>query len=195
MDCLEPKDYLTSFVKLTNRLSGYYTHEKVAYPDIFAIPEAFNILIVLANKRDAMLFQSVGDAREENKEKVDQQQKHLELLGNHLKRMINFDFGLPNFNILVDTCGIYIYHSRIQHEVDARYKTKTMTDILRYLSPFQPENWDYMVSFKYNGHSFLSFGCIDSNLMFIEELKKRLEDYKFVANETGGKMQMLLKFQ
>jgi hypothetical protein len=141
---------------------------------------------VLTEKRDAMMFIAVGDPRSLEPNECKEVQERLILLKDELDQFITVYCQLEQFHFLVKDHCFYLYHDNLAEEVKEKSNSPNINDILRYLSQFEPENFTYWVQFKLNNIDFLNFGCIDVTLENIAELRKRLANYKSVANEIPG---------
>jgi hypothetical protein len=191
---LDPGMFADVYHKLVLILNRYYLHKytfQVDSSEEDAYLNAFNMLIVLTEKRDAMMFIAVGDPRNLEPNECTQVQERLILLKDELDqfiRVIRMYCQLDQFHFLVQDHCFYLYHDKLAKEVKEKSDTPFINDILGYLSDFEPENFVYWVQFKLNNISFLNFGCIDVTLENITELRQRLANYQSVANELPGWM-------
>jgi len=203
---LHPEDFLLVFGWLRKTLLNYhmhvYSHEQHCSehlnrdPEELATIDAFDVLIVLADKRPAVLFAGHGDPRVQDQKQVDEMQDHLKALKEELEAMICTKLNYQ-FKFLLKTCGFYLYHEDLQHVVtfiQQRNSGRKLTDILGYLAPYEPDRWICHAYFTFNGLRFLSFGmqCVRDN--DIQELQRRLVQYKSVAAKLDGKVTMGIEF-
>ncbi len=188
------EEYRDVFEKLQNLFKMYHHHKYTFEPAceerwaIFAAKtSAFNVLIVMAGKRKAMLFQSDKDPR--NEEFAEEDHARLLLLNVDMASLLK-ECQLFDYKVLCEIGGIYVYHIDVQLSMD----TAPLNDILGYLSPYEPDMWTHFVSFSFNQAPFLGFGCTQICPTNIEELRRRLRGYQTVAKYLDGKVTLALEF-
>ena len=164
-----------AFEKLRDLLYSYY-HD-MRCPEIDS--EAFSILLVLAGKREAMLFQTDFDPRDEDSEKFNdyaktEKTRALQLQQN-IKHLIFDELSLSGIDVRSDVSGhsFFIYSKQIQEPLSRSH--------LRYLCPYEPEKFTCYVGFDLNRKQIYGFGCFEITSTDFEELGRRLNAYKEVA--------------
>ena len=198
------KDYQYAFSRLKEIIQRYYEHEYNFTSNIedLTLPEsikvtttsdAFDILLVITGTRPAMLFQSVEDQSVDQKGDQELQEVSLQL-SQDLHTLIKHELGIRNIKVLFNSGDIWIYNKEIQNEVDEKLGTSKMTDILGYLSPFS-SNFTGFIHFKYNGYNLLSFGFKNLTTDKIQELRRRLQAYRSVAEQLDGKVDLSIDFK
>lgn len=171
---------LDLFNKLKLIFKTYY-HNCGKSGDYIIEFDAFNVLLVLSEKRNAMLFQGCGDDREEDKQWVEDMQNRLIELMEALRTLLNLNFYM-------ERCGFFMYNQNVNMNIENK------TDVLGYLCHFAPDDFTCSVKFLFDGNPFLCFGMIDITAEHITELKKRLADYQFVGSQINTSIKLRIDF-
>lgn len=186
------KDYQDVIEKLRTFFFQYHSHKYACEPacePAWAIRaaemSAFNVLIVLAGKREAMLFQSDKDPRNEELA----EESHTQLLSLYANMAI-FMQKWPTYKIACRIGGFYVYHIDMQMHLDQ----SDLSRFLGYLSPFEPNKWSHLIRFSLNRTDFLVFGCTELSFTNLTVLKHRLRSYQAVASCLGGQVRFALEF-
>lgn len=151
--------------------------------------EAFSILLVMTGARDAMLLQTFEDQSEQytTKEGWNEILEVMRDRCNKLKILIQQTHIINPCELLFDDGEVWIYNTSIQKEVDDKFETNNIYDILRYgcKYPKLEENC-VMYIFKYDGMHLFGIRSEKIDLNHIRNLLNQLERFKSVANILGN---------
>ena len=174
--------------------------------------EAFNILLVITNRRDAMLItpfdisESIHDSNDTttqhksldtNKNSNLQQEidniMHERYIG--LKNLIQNKFKLNSIDLLFRDTRAWIYNKSIQKEMDEKKETQDIYDVLRYGCRMPGLNKVAVkATYKHNGVSFI--GIVNKKVDFdhIRYLYDCLEKFKSLAKILNQKVSLDITF-
>lgn len=154
--------------------------------------EAFNILLVITNARDAMLMQSFED------QSIEQQgSKAIQtIMKERFVKLTELLKPIKNIQVLMDRdYDVWIYNIAIKEEVKEKFNTSQMTDVLRYGCQMPPDFVNVSAGyFKYNNQYFMGICFQKKDTM---KMKPLLNEYllKFqpLAKKLGGQVSLTFK--
>lgn len=153
---------------------------------------AFNILLVVTNHRDAMLFQSFEDQSPEQTG-VEEIKRVMNEMYMEIKDVIsNKDIGfyVDKYN------DLWIYNKKIQAEVDIKKDTKYFADILRYVFPYpRVSKITAFINFMYNNETFIGTSCEELGHDEIDFLRTQLMEFRKLSTIVGGKVSLQITFK
>jgi hypothetical protein len=160
--------------------------------------EAFNILLVLTNRRDAMLIQSFeGYNPDADKMKCLEEKINSIMLEKYdkLKLLIQNKYKFDSIDLLFQDDNIWIYNRSIQKEVDLKKETHHITDILRYECKFPSREVAFRAAYKCNDTVFIGISGAKINFDHIKYLYNCLEKYKQLADRLNQKVILNIEFR
>ncbi len=154
--------------------------------------EAFNILLVVTGARDALLMQAFEDQSDagEGGDEI-----HAVMKARFLK-VKNILDSVKNVTVRMDShYDVWIHHNRIQHEVEGKWNSAKLTDILRYgcKMPLKFNNACSAV-FHFNKQYFMGivFELQDFSKMSLFCLQT-LESFEPLASHLNGRVTVQFK--
>ncbi len=156
--------------------------------------QAFNIVLVIAGLRYAMLCEMRGSNIKKNK-KIKCEIKHItKQKYNELKFLIQDinKFGISEIKTLYqeDYDDVWIYNANIQYEVNKKINNNELSDILRYGCPYPKKYTSISYIFYYNEKWFMGVANEKIDIKHERYMDDQLKKFESLAIILGGNVTM-----